>query len=97
MSKINIFKMDIGTFWSKLLRCCAFYIVPNCIRVIVKMSNESVFQKSDESDKINMFEMDIRTFCKMKRIYPSKLKSSLKIFVTRSKLGGGGTIKTKLI
>ncbi len=32
MAKINIFKMDVWTFWSQLLSCYAFYIVPNCIR-----------------------------------------------------------------
>ena len=32
MSKINMFKMDVWTFWSELSSCYAFYIVPNCIR-----------------------------------------------------------------
>ena len=32
VKKINMFKMDIWTFWSQLLSCCAFYIVPNCIK-----------------------------------------------------------------
>ena len=32
MSKINIFKMDIWTFWSQLSSCYPFYIVHNCMK-----------------------------------------------------------------
>ncbi len=32
MSKINMFKMVVWTFWSQLSSCYPFYIVLNCIR-----------------------------------------------------------------
>ena len=32
MLKINIFEIDVWTFWSEISSCYAFYIVPICIR-----------------------------------------------------------------
>ena len=32
MSKTNIFEINVWKFWLQLSSCCAFYIVPNCIR-----------------------------------------------------------------
>ncbi len=49
MSRINMFKMDVWTFWSS---CYAFYIVPNCIR-----NHHTEF----ESDRTILTYVDVRT------------------------------------
>ncbi len=67
MSKINMFKMDVWTFWSKLLSYYAFYIVPNCIKnhhtdFEIARTIFTYLIKESKKPKIVMPNMDILTF-----------------------------------